>query len=550
MTTDTPEEKMLAELLESLLDRQRAGEAVDVDSVIAEHPALAADVRELWGAVMVADAVAGYQDSLSDSLNDSLNHAAEPTDEQLDAIELPRMFGDYQLVEELGRGGMGVVYRGRQASLDRTVAIKMISRGRLASSEDLARFRAEAEATAKLDHPGIVPVYEVGEQAAQPYFSMKYIPGDTLSARLANGPLPPRDAARLLSQVARAVEFAHEHGILHRDLKPANILIDADDQPHVTDFGLAKRIVGDANLTASGAILGTPMYMAPEQAAGTRGELSPATDVYSLGSMLYQMLTGRPPFQAATPVDTILLLLEQDPPPPHVVNAKVDRDLEMIALRCLQKPPELRYASAAALADDLDRYLRDEPVSARSAGFMDVMARVFRETHHAPILENWGLLWMWHSLVLLVLCIVTNVMQWLQVTSATPYVALWTCGLLVWSPIFWALRHRAGPVTFVERQIAHIWGGSIVAIIGLFVVEILLGLPVLKLSPVLGLISGMVFTVKAGILSGQFYVQAVALYASSIAIALWPEFGPALFGLVSWACFFVPGLKYWRQAQR
>ncbi|MCG8587613.1 MAG: serine/threonine protein kinase [Pirellulales bacterium] len=542
MTTDTHGEKRLAELLDDLLDRQAAGEFVDIEAVCNESPELAPDLRELWGAVMVADAVAGFEDSLSD--------VEGPTDDELEAVELPRAFGDYNLVEELGRGGMGVVYRGRQSSLDRTVAIKMISRGRLASSEDLARFRAEAEATAKLDHPAIVPVYEVGEHAGQPYFSMKYIAGETLSDRLADGPLPPREAARLLSRVARAIEFAHARGILHRDLKPANILIDADGQPHITDFGLAKRIDADVDLTTSGAILGTPMYMAPEQAAGTRGELSPATDVYSLGSILYQMLTGRPPFQAATPVDTILLLLEQDPPPPHVLNPKVDRDLEMIALRCLQKPAELRYASAAALADDLDRFVRDEPVSARSAGIVDVMARVFRETHHAPVLENWGLLWMWHSLVLLVLCLVTNVMKFQQITSAAPYVALWTCGLLVWSPIFWALRHRAGPVTFVERQIAHVWGASIVAIIGLFIAEILLGLPVLTLSPVLGLISGMVFTVKAGILGGQFYVQAVALYASAIPMAMFPAYGPAIFGVVSWACFFVPGLKYWRQAKK
>lgn len=540
-TTDEPREEKLAQLLESLLERQARGEVVDIESACAAHPELAVELGELWGAVMVCDAVADYQDSLSGT--------AEPTDDELDAIELPRSFGDYELVEELGRGGMGVVYKGRQTSLDRTVAIKMISRGRLASDEDLARFRAEAEAAAGLDHPGIVPVYEVGQHAGQPYFSMKYIAGETLSARLADGPLAPQEAARLLSKVARAIEFAHDHGLLHRDLKPANILIDAAGEPHVTDFGLAKRIEGDSSLTASGAILGTPMYMAPEQAAGTRGELSPATDVYSLGSVLYQMLTGRPPFQAATPVDTILLLLEQDPPPPHLMNPKVDRDLEMIALKCLQKPPDLRYASAGALADDLDRYLRSEPVSARSAGFMDVMARVFRETHHTPILENWGLLWIWHSFVLLLLCLVTNVMQSQGLKDAPPYLALWTCGLLIWSPIFWSLRHRAGPVTFVERQIAHVWGGSIVAIIGLFVVEMVLGLDVLTLAPVLGLISGMVFTAKAGILGGQFYVQAVALYASSIAIAMWPAIGPAIFGIVSWACFFVPGLKYWRRAK-
>jgi serine/threonine-protein kinase len=262
------------------------------------------------------------------------------------------------------------------------------------------------------------------------------------------------------------------------------------------------------------------------------------------------MLVGRPPFQAASPVDVLLLVLEQDPPPPRAVNPAADRDLEMVALRCLQKPVDLRYPSAAALADDLDAYLRDEPVSARSGRFTQVIARWFRETHHAAVLENWGLLWMWHSLALLIVCLLTNSLYVWGDRSRVHYFLLWTAGLGAWAAVFWLLRRRMGPVTFVERQIAHVWAASMASIALLFPIEYLLDLPVLKLSPVLGLSSGMVFLIKAGILSGTFYVQACALFACAAAMARWPDFAHVIFGIVSAACFFVPGWKYYRQRIR
>jgi serine/threonine-protein kinase len=252
------------------------------------------------------------------------------------------------------------------------------------------------------------------------------------------------------------------------------------------------------------------------------------------------MLTGRPPFQAATAVDVVLQVLEQDPLPPRLVNPQADRDLELIALKCLQKPSDLRYPSAAALADDLESYLVGEPVSARSGTLAAVIGRVFRETHHAVVLENWGLLWMWHSLALLVLCVVTNWLQWRSVSSRT-------AGLGTWATIFWWLRRRSGPVTFVERQIAHVWGASIAASVLLFAVEALLDFPVLKLSPVLALIGAMVFVVKAGILSGTFYLQAAALFVIAGLMALVPDIALSLYGVVSAICFFIPGLKYYRQ---
>lgn len=544
---------MLVDRLSESLKRQ---EFEAVDEVATEHPDLADDLRSIWAAMLVTDCVAATTRS-SEGIQPPATIQHVKSDVVISAGPAAtnvRTFGQYELLEELGRGGMGVVYRARQKGLNRIVALKMALRSEAKSAADLARFRSEAEAAARLDHPGIVPVYEAGEQGGQFYFTMKLVDGTSLNQRLADGPLPPREAAALLAPVCRAIHFAHQQGVLHRDLKPANILIDSEGRPHVSDFGLAKRIEMDSDLTLTGAIIGTPSYMAPEQAAGTRGKLGPASDVYSLGMILYQMLTGRPAFQAASPVDTVLLVLEQEPLPPRVLNPKADPELEMIALKCLQKPVDLRYASAAALADDLEAYLADEPISARQGLFNKIISRAFRDTHHAAVLENWGLLWMWHSLALLVTCLLTNLLQWRGTTSPWPYLALWTVGLGTWAGIFWTLRHRSGPVTFVERQIAHVWASSMISIAGLFVVEIILGLPVLALSPVLGLTSGMIFVIKAGMLSGEFYFQAAALFATAIGMAMLQRFniplGITLFGIVSAACFFIPGWKYHRQLRR
>jgi tetratricopeptide (TPR) repeat protein len=271
----------------------------------------------------------------------------------------------YEVVEELGRGGMGVVYRARQVELNRVVALKMVRDGQFAAPEDRQRFRREAEAAAGLDHPNIVPIYEVGSHDDHHYFTMKFVEGGSLDRQVDRLRREPRVTAKLVAVAARAVHHAHQRQILHRDLKPGNVLIDIQGQPHLTDFGLAKRVEAGAQPAASG-IVGTPSYMAPEQAAG-RGGLTTAADVYGLGAILYECLTGRPPFRAATVMDTLLEVLERPPEPPRSHNAIIDRDLETICLKCLDKEPARRYGSAEALADDLDRYLADKPIAARPA---------------------------------------------------------------------------------------------------------------------------------------------------------------------------------------
>jgi eukaryotic-like serine/threonine-protein kinase len=279
-----------------------------------------------------------------------------------------RYFGDYELERVLGEGGMGLVYKARQLSLNRPVALKMIKAARFASADDLRRFQNEAEAVARLDHPNIVPIFEVGQLDDQHYFGMKLIAGESLDKRLKAFADDPRRAARLMATTAGAIHHAHQRGILHRDLKPANILLDAEGQPHVTDFGLAKRVEGDSELTQTGAILGTPAYMAPEQTSAKKGAITTATDVYGLGAILYALLTGRGPFGGTTVLETLDQVRTHPPEPPRTLNPRVPRDLEVICLKCLDKDPRRRYAGADALADDLHHWLAGEPIAARPVG--------------------------------------------------------------------------------------------------------------------------------------------------------------------------------------
>jgi TolB-like protein/Flp pilus assembly protein TadD len=296
------------------------------------------------------------------------NAAAPQNKKSTRTAELLGELGDYELLEEVGRGGQGVVFRARQKSLNRTIALKVISLGQWASKAHLKRFRLEAEAAARLEHPGIVPIHEVGERDGSCYFSMKFVEGGQLDEVVRREPMPIRRAAELIAKVARTVHYAHEHGILHRDIKPGNILLDAKGEPHLTDFGLARLVESESSVTQTLDVLGTPSYMAPEQAVGNNVGVSSATDVYGLGAVLYQLLTAQPPFAGGTTYETIKLLLDTEPRPPRLLNPKVDRDLSTICLKCLEKDPKRRYSSALALAEDLERWLKHEPIAARRVG--------------------------------------------------------------------------------------------------------------------------------------------------------------------------------------
>src|SRR5882724_8692183 len=319
---------------------------------------------------ILPDAVAEV-DTSAGSLDDLSRDNAKPTSGVKEAVRAATMLGelgDYELLEEIGRGAQGVVFRARQKSLNRTVALKVISLGQWASKAHLKRFRREAEAAASLDHPSIVPIYEVGERDGSCYFSMKFVEGGQLDQVIERKPMSIRQAAELISKVARTVHYAHEHGILHRDIKPGNILLDAKGEPLLTDFGLARLVEAESTVTRTKEVMGTPSYMAPEQAVGNNAAVGSATDVYGLGAVLYQLLTGHPPFAGGTTYETIKLVLDTEPRQPRLLNPKIDRDLSTICLKSLEKDPKRRYTSALALAEDLKHWLKHETIVARHAG--------------------------------------------------------------------------------------------------------------------------------------------------------------------------------------
>jgi WD40 repeat protein/tRNA A-37 threonylcarbamoyl transferase component Bud32 len=369
--TDTSGQGRLEEVLEEYMRRLDRGEVVDRDQFLARHPELADELRSYFAGTDEVEHFRRPQERVTPASPSNCGLPQTCGLEETPPVGCEgRRVGDYELLEQIGYGGMGIIYKARQISLQRLVALKMIRPDRLASPADVLRFHSEAEAAAGLDHPNIAPIYEVGEHEGEHYFSMKLIEGGSLAEHLPRLTKDLPTGVRLLMTVACAVHYAHQHGVLHRDLKPANILLDAEGRPHVTDFGLAKRLglkPGEESLTQQGMIVGTPSYMSPEQADG-RAAVSTAADVYSLGAILYELLTGRPPFRASTPLDTLMQLRQQDPTAPRRLNRRVDCDLETICLKCLHKEPHQRYSGAQALADDLKRRLRGEPVRARPVG--------------------------------------------------------------------------------------------------------------------------------------------------------------------------------------
>jgi serine/threonine-protein kinase len=397
--SDVDDDERLIELLDRYVDTLHEANYASRSELLSHH----AELGEFLGCLDALDSLAIPQQpgfSRQSGISNTLTLAELPLSEQpagsrehsgspknagdgkapfeLTEDGASQEFGKYRLEAEIGRGGMGVVYRARQTDLDRVVAVKMILSSRLASGDDVQRFYAEAKAAATVKHPNIVGIHEVGQVHGQHYFAMDYVAGQSLAQLLRGGSMASDKAAECVLLVARAVHFLHEHNIVHRDLKPSNILVDEDGTPYVTDFGLAKVFSGDSAHTQTGTIVGTPSYMSPEQAAGRSADVSPQSDVYSLGAILYELLCGRPPYREKTPLDTLVQVLEGEPTIITLVNPAVSRELELICLRCLEKAPKDRYASAAELADDLERHLRREPIEAQPPGVFHAVRRWVR----------------------------------------------------------------------------------------------------------------------------------------------------------------------------
>jgi serine/threonine-protein kinase len=458
------------------------------------------------------------------------------------------VFGDYVLLGELGRGGMGVVYKAFEPGLGRHVAIKMILSGALSGAADLHRFHTEASAAARLQHPHIVKVHRVGVCRDRHYYSMDYIAGTSLAQKLATGPLPGRVAARYLVTVARAIQHAHEHGILHRDLKPGNILIDEADQPHVTDFGLAKQMAGDDGHTRTGAVMGTPSYMAPEQAAGKK-DLTPAVDVYGLGALLYELVAARPPFRGETPVDTVMQVLENDPPPPRLLNPHVDRDLETIALKCLAKGPRDRYCSAAELADDLQRYLDGEPIQGRSLNMIDYLTRTLERSQFDIEFRAYGNL----MLVFAVIVGVMHVVKFLLMSTHQPYplIAVARAGQFVLLALALWLQRPAGrgllPGTAAERLLWSVWLGYILAcFLASEITRRLAGAEAMYRGDFYcyyALLAGMAFFVLGSSYWGRLYAFGAAFFALALVMTIDTHWATLEFGGLWFVTLCLIGLR-------
>ncbi|GAC1475357.1 MAG: serine/threonine-protein kinase [Isosphaeraceae bacterium] len=452
-------------------------------------------------------------------------------------LETVSLFGDYELIEEIARGGMGVVYKARQKSLNRVVALKMILSGQFASPVERERFRLEAELAGNLDHPNIVPIYEVGEQDDRLYFSMKLVDGGSLARDIARWTDDPRASARLLATVARAVDYAHRRGFVHCDLKPANILLDAAGQPHVTDFGLARRVEGESTLTVSGALMGTPSYMAPEQASGERRDLTPSADVYGLGAILYELLTGRPPFRASSVAETVLQVLEREPPPPRQVRPGIPSELETVCLKCLEKSPNDRFGSAGELAETLDQYLRGEGIAGTTP-----WQKLSRWTRREPALVS--------RLGGLALIAGLTQYNYLRMPDGEPrihYLTQFVLGLWALASFLFQVLHRRGQG---ERWVQPLWSATdVLALTGILILldgvetDLIIGYPLLIAA------SGLWYRVRLTWFTTAMAIVCYGLLYLSASLTK-VNWHPRLYPNIVMASLFVTGFVIARQVKR
>ncbi|MGF1583303.1 MAG: serine/threonine protein kinase [Gemmataceae bacterium] len=446
--------------------------------------------------------------------------------------------GQYEVFEVLGQGGMGIVYKAKQSNLDRIVALKVILGGLHAPAEHLKRFRVEAEAVARLHHPNIVQIYEVGEHEGHSYFSLEYVDGGTLADKIRDKPIASREAAKLVSTLASAMQVVHGHGLIHRDLKPANVLMTSENHPKITDFGLVKQLDVQATRTQTGAIMGTPSYMAPEQARGQASAIGPATDIYALGAILYELLTGRPPFRAETPLDTVLQVANQEALPVRLLNPSVPRDLETICMKCLEKDPNRRYESAQQLANDLDRYLRGESISIRSINFLDRLMRTLERSDLNAEFHSWGnVMLSWAVIVLLTHLAITF---WMGNLHSKTYVTVaYAAQFLGMFSVFCWFR---GPIRIAAATTAEyrLW-----VLCGAYAGACFLLLPISQSLPqgshesmfyasypFCCVLTGFFFFVLGCFYWGRFYVFGMLFFVSSVVLPYSLEWASLTFGVV------------------
>lgn len=577
MSAEIDRDTLLDELLALCLEAERLGVPIDRDALLRRHPDLAGEL---------ADFLAGHEEfkriasPLRSEARVSGASARPQTDDQstsptiLSGSGEPRpvsdggclRLGKYRLIRELGRGGMGVVYEAWQEGVNRPVAVKVVSAGPFASEEELKRFRTEAEAAANLSHPGLVPIYEVDVCDGRPFYSMELVRGRSLAELVAPGPLSCEKAAGLVAAVADAVAYAHSRGVVHRDLKPANVLIDPTGRPRVADFGLAKwsgegsgeggnRGTSSASvapaesapaLTQTGAVLGTPSYMSPEQAAGRR-DVGPAADVYGLGAILYYLLTGRPPFKASSPVDTLRLVVDARLEPVKNLNAEVPRDLATIVEKCLEKNPGDRYRTAGDLAEDLRRFLAGEPIRAGGLSLWGRLTRAVGQSRHVSHFRHWGrAIVMFGGIVFLAHLVMhligrSGVADWW--VFLPPRLTMFAClvGVLRWS--------RNGsllPRDAVERLVWVVWTAYLMAFAAAGLVVAVSGGHHAEVYPFAAALAGMAFFTLGCHVWGACYLVGGAFFLAAPLLALAPEYAVLGFGSLWGLSLLALGLRYER----
>ncbi len=526
-----------AAALDAVLDDLHCGRPVDREALLARYP-------QLDGAMAALGRLFAEPPMRAECRADIAEAATLPPSE-CDAPSVPALrvsLPGYEILGKLGEGGMGVVYKARHLRLNRLVAIKMILAGEHANEETIARFALEAETVAQLQHPGIVQIYEIGEHEGHSFLALEYVAGGSLAAQLDNKPWPTDRAAELVETLARTMQAAHERGIIHRDLKPENVLLaealdgaDAQPAPKIADFGLAKRLQDVAGRTRTGDIMGTPSYMAPEQASGKK-DIGPAADIYALGAILYRLLTGRPPFQAETSLNTLMQVLDQEPLPLRALNKSLPRDLEAIVLKCLAKQPSERYANAADLADDLRAFRAGEAVTAKRLTWFKQLEHGLRRRHRDILSEGWPRLLFAIGLTILIGCALANYWQLTLEPRHRWWAMLLTKLVQVSVMLFLAVRLR--PVkergmTAVERQIWNLVPAYYGGFLSLLIVNHFLE-DTLPLGPILAVLSGMGFATLGATVWGWFYTWAVAFFFLAVLMVCLP-FGRDL-GLTLLGC--------------